>query len=477
MGKKLAEVVSKPTPVLPNCPTVDQLASVYGGLRTAKVRLFVSSVILVALISVNTGMLGQILKDLGFIPHDLAYFGIPLYLVFAFFLTLVEAGFGYVHTASRPGPDEPSRVPVWPTLAFCFAVGIGCVEGFFYSQVAPSKDSLVDLPFGLQIKQGMLFFMWGMILVMVLFGLGTIWSTSLERITGSAGHFPALTAQLARHYENIHTACATANTSTSRLREEVETVQRGFQSAAKEAASLVASVAQLKEATPGGGEKPLSPLPLTTAEVYHFTNLSGLWLVLTLLGMSAVTAGGFYAIEYSFPALVSNAALVVSFGLAVCFLVLGLILPRDVLLLDGTGNRRHIVSGSLWRGTVASVFSLIILVAFVALLWRAQLSRSQAALWIAVLVIGTALVAATSQTGATGKGLRICLRRLGNALTTLLEALLSVFVWLLLAAVYCAECIALALAAPIFLLRGRELPSLHTMEEIKRQAVSARGAS
>src|SRR5207253_3403867 len=173
---------------------------------------FVSSVILVALISVNTGMLGQILRDIGFIPHDLIYFGVPLYLVFAFILTLAEAGLGYVHTAGRPAPDEPSRVAAWPVIASCFAVVIACVEGFFYSQVAPSRESLVDLPIGYQIRQGTLFFLWGATLVLVLFGLGAIWSASLERIAKSADHLPALIRRLWRYGERYDGACSRAGT-------------------------------------------------------------------------------------------------------------------------------------------------------------------------------------------------------------------------------------------------------------------------
>src|SRR5260370_12841144 len=225
----MTDAAAKAAPAFPNIPASDQLSVQHGSLRTAKVRLFVSSVILFALISVNTGMLGQILRDLGFIPHDLVYFGVPLYLVFAFILTLAEAGLGYVHTTGRPSPDEPSRVAVWPAIAVCFAVVIACVEGFFYSQVAPSRASLVDLPIGFQIKQGTLFFLWGATLVLVLFALGTIWSTSLERITRSADHFPDLVRRLSRYREKFSAAGDRAAKNAGHLTEQVETVRQTLQ--------------------------------------------------------------------------------------------------------------------------------------------------------------------------------------------------------------------------------------------------------
>ena len=62
VSNNLTESVLKAAPAFPNLPTADQLPLQQGSLRTAKARLFVSSMILIALISVNTGMLGQILR-------------------------------------------------------------------------------------------------------------------------------------------------------------------------------------------------------------------------------------------------------------------------------------------------------------------------------------------------------------------------------------------------------------------------------
>jgi hypothetical protein len=461
IGNGLADAAAKSVPGFPNIPAADQISAQHGSLRTAKVRLLVSSAILIALISVNTGMLGQILKDLGFIPHDLVYFGIPLYLVFAFILTLAEAGLGYVHTAGRPSPDEPPRVAVWPAIAVCFAVVIACVEGFFYSQVAPSRASLVDLPIGFQIKQGTLFFLWGATLVLVLFGLGTIWSTALERTTRSADHFPALVRRLSQYREKFATASESAARSAGHLKEEVEAMRQMLQAAAQETASLLASVAQLKDAASGTKSEVVTPRPLTTAEAYHFVNVSGVWFFLTLLGMVIVTASGFFAVGYTFPFLASGAAAFAAFGLAACFVVLGLVLPRDELLLDGQGTRRLIVSGSPWRGRTAFALAVVIVLAFFLLLWRLRMARYQAALWIGILVLGGSLAVASSRAAATGKGLRLWLHSCANFLLAFMEAVVRVCGRFLLGVTYFVEVLALAVAAPIFLLRGRELPSLH----------------
>ena len=475
VSNNLTESLLKAAPAFPNLPAADQLPAQHGSLRTAKARLFVSSLILIALISVNTGMLGQILRDLGFIPHDLSYFGIPLYLVFAFMLTLVEAGLGYVHTAGRPTPDEASRFALWPIIASLFAVVMACVEGFFYSQVAPSKNSLVDLPIGSQIKQGTLFFLWGATLVLVLFGLGAIWSSSLERIARAADHLPAFVRRLSRYREKFDAACDGAGRGAGRLRDEVETIRHDLQSATQETTSLVASVAELREGvTSADPVDAVAPRQLTTAEAHHFASLAGMWFNLTLLSLFLVTLSGLYAF---FPYIGFRAALLVSVGLAACFLILGMLLPRGELLLDGTRNRRLIVSGSLWRGKTAVTLSVIVLAGFGVLLWRIGVSRYQAAFCILVLVLCGSLSASASQASATGKGLRIWVRLCVGVLFTVVEEVLRLIVRMFLAVIFCLEVVALALAAPAFRLRGRDVPSLHAVDETKRATFSVLSAS
>jgi hypothetical protein len=455
---RIAEAATRPAPTFPQVPATDQLSAEHGSLRTARVRLAVSTVILLALISVNTGMLGQILRDLGFIPHDLSYLGIPLYMILAFILTLAEAGLGYVHTAGRP--DEPTRVAIWPVAAVCFALVIACVEGFFYSQVAPAKEQLVDLPIGIQIKQATLFFLWGSTLVLVLFSLGTIWSASLERITRSADRFPALVRRLSRDRERFATACERAETSTGHLKERIGTIRHTLQVAACEASSILRSVNMLHETHPSNHLETATARPLATAEVHHFRQLAGLWFSLTVVGVLIVAGSGLHVVGYTFPYLPAPARYFTAIGLSACFVALGLLVPRGELFLEGTGAKRLIASGSLWRARAAVVLLVSIALAFVVLFWSLRLARHQATLWIVVLVFGSSLAAAASQSTATGKGLRLWFHSCGRLLRASLEALARLVVRLVLAGVWFVEAVALALAAPIFLLHGRELPSL-----------------
>jgi hypothetical protein len=464
--------------VFPDVPSSDQIANQRGSLRIAKVRLVVSTLILIALISVNTGMLGQILRELGFIPHDLAYAGIPLYLVFALLLTVAEAGLGYVHTAGRPGPDDPPGVAIWPVFAVGLAFVIAGVEGFFYSQVAPRGEALVNLPIGFPIKQETLFFLWGAGLVLILFMLGMIWSTSLERIARSRDDFPALVRQFSEQREKFAAASESIARNAGRLKEHSEGVREVVRSLAPEITSIVTTASQARNdiAATESADRRL-PRELSAAEAYQFIYMSGIWFTLTFLGIVLITMSCLYALGFTFPRLQGTAATAIAAGVGAAFVILGMLLPRGELLLDGSGTRKLIVSGSLWRGRIAIVLTILIVLAFTALFWRVWAIRYQAALWLIILLVGGCLAAAASQSAATAKGLRPWLLLCGNFLLRVVEALARLFVRVLLAVAYVIEVISLGFAAPIFVFRGRELPSFHSSEKNDNRRLAVTTAS
>ncbi len=457
-GDRLTEAVSKSPAMPPEIPACEQIASQDAGLRIAWVHLIVSSLLLIAMMTVNTGMLGQILREL--IVHDLSYFGVPLYLAFALLLTIAEAGVGCWHATTRPKAGEPPKAPVGQVVTICICIVMACVEGFFYSQVAPSKDSFVDLPIGYQLKQGKLFFLWGVVLVSVLFGLGGVWLTSLERIASSSNHLPSLLRRLSRHRERFATACEKTARSASDLTQKVEAAGRHLESASREAIAVADSADRLGDAARQRAPDAVPARLLTSAEAYHFIHLSGLWFVLTTVTAVIVTASGFFAVRYTFPSLAIAACVFVSIGLAVYFVVLGLLLPRGEFFLDGSGTTRAIVSGSPWRAKTIIVLAVAMIVAIVALAWRVGVTSYQAVLWLVILVLGGALAGACSQATASGKGLRPWLHSCAHLLLCCLEAGVRT-VWRLVFGVsYGVEVLALALAAPVYLLRGRDLPAM-----------------
>jgi len=189
-------------------------------------------------------------------------------------------------------------------------------------------------------------------------------------------------------------------------------------------------------------------------------HVAALWLLLTLGAVFLFGAAGFFGLGYSFPLLTRSSALVASLGLAACFLILGFLLPRGELFLDGHGGRRVIVSGSYWRGKAAIALTICIICAFAALLWQVRFGRHNFAFWFGILVLGAALVAASSQTIGMAKGLRLWFHSFGNLLVACFLGICRILVRLVLGFSYAIEVLALALAAPIFVVRGRSLPSL-----------------
>jgi hypothetical protein len=140
-------------------------------------KLRLSGILLFGLMLVNTGMLSQILRDLGVVPATMTFAGISLSYVFAFILTLAEAGLGVVHGATHDKePNKPFRWSafIWPTFMMALAFIIACVEGFFYSRIA-SGGAVFTVPFiKFAIPKINLLFLWGFVLMMTLFSLGSI---------------------------------------------------------------------------------------------------------------------------------------------------------------------------------------------------------------------------------------------------------------------------------------------------------------
>jgi len=140
-------------------------------------KLIFSGTILFGLMLVNTGTLSQILRDLGVVPATMTFAGISLSSVFAFILTLVEAGIGVIYGATHDKESDKLfrwSAFIWSTFMMVFAFILACVDGFFYSRVAPSTG-VFTVPFiNFTMPKSNLFFLWGFVLMMTLFSLGSI---------------------------------------------------------------------------------------------------------------------------------------------------------------------------------------------------------------------------------------------------------------------------------------------------------------
>jgi len=167
-------------------PSPNDLVLKTGSLRVTRLSLTISSLILPCIILVNTGMLAQIIRDLGIIPPNYQFGPVPLNVVFALILTLIEAAWGFVHgaTSARSSDEgELEKIRVLPIVAVLIALGLGFLEGYFYSQIAPSSAPPFPIPIvGYKIPQSDFFFFWGFALVMALFVLGKTFYDSFAAV-------------------------------------------------------------------------------------------------------------------------------------------------------------------------------------------------------------------------------------------------------------------------------------------------------
>jgi hypothetical protein len=81
-----------------------------------------------------------------------------------------------------------------------------------------------------------------------------------------------------------------------------------------------------------------------------------------------------------------------------------------------------------------------------------------------MFILGASLCGAASQVIAS-KGLRVWLRRTGGWLIASVDLFSRLLVRLLFSASLFVECVGLFFAAPIFIIRGRDLPSLSSETE------------
>ena len=270
---------------LPSQPAEEGLTQSTGTLSVARMAFTCSALLLVAITTVNTGMLSQILRDLGFIPPSLKFFGVALFYILAFLLTLVEAGIGFLHGAFSDADlsDERAKIHIGPTLAALGAVAMACVEGFFYSRIMPNRTDTVTIPLiGYTLPQTDVFFIWGFLLVMTLFGLGLAFYRNLRIVLHGTAlaavrkQWRAFTKETERAITALQRAGAMANNAhnTTARAENTPTLTPPGDEPAQRLLEELHTL--LKESPPWATvrERPLGP-----SEVLHLAGHALLWFL------------------------------------------------------------------------------------------------------------------------------------------------------------------------------------------------------
>jgi hypothetical protein len=410
-------------------------------------------VLLTGLLLVNTGMLSQIIRDLGFIPQTYSFLGVPLYVLFALLLTLIEAGVGAVHATTT----ENGKITILPGVIFLLAGTIACVEGFFYSQVAPDKKSLIEFPFiGYQMKQGQLLFLWGFALVMILFLLGSRWYRALETV--KRGN--ALTEAVARfrQLENGPKAYAEAlergSGALGKARELADTACHLLDSVTPKALVLRSNVGEslnnlglLEESPPSWAH--VSEEPLSTGDVHHLAHRAILSLCFILLGAAIFVFEDYRIIFHLYPELSPLLCITFALGLLVIFLGTGFLIRAGEKIVSGTGGERPVISAPLWNRAFGVTLTILLVAAYGIVVWRVRMPRIIAVAWMFNLLLGLCLEALGYHFYPLLSLGGIWIRKLWNVAASIFDRLQSLIMRCVLAVIIVFEYFALLFAAPI----------------------------
>jgi len=435
--------------------TEPSLSQATGTLRVARMALVSSGLLLAAIITVNTGFLSRIVRDLGLIPPSFKSLNLPLDYILALLITCVEMGLGILHGifADVDLSDERGKIRIGSALAALGAAGLACVEGMFYSKIIPNRTEIITIPFiGYNLPQTDFFFCWGVILVMTLFGLGLVCYRMGARVLRGTALTNVRKQLRTFTKESAHWSGALrqAESMVTTARAAVATGQGPFADEAVE--RLLGELRKLLEQTPPWVS--IKEQPLASTEVRHLASHAILWCLVTTTAIALSISTGIA----SFSRLASDTGIPVVLALGQVVLVV------TAGFLMGWGET--VVQGHDWQKVTAPTWARYIGLALIGTFTLAYLflvisaySAGIVLLWIVNLLVCLAVTAACYQLiPLLGLG-RIWARRAVQLLVNTGERtyrLLVIILWLLAVLL---DVIMSILASPLIAITSRRAAS------------------
>ena len=158
--------------VVPEIPTMENALTQAKRHRTAGANLFLSLLLLLPIMAANAQLTGLVLREL--IPPVQPLLGIPVALLIALILVIVEASIGVLHSVEAEKREESERKLTIASVVYTVAaMGVVVIEAMLYSTIQPDSGAL-RLPIG-----GSAFGLVGGILGLAVFGFGRLAYSSL----------------------------------------------------------------------------------------------------------------------------------------------------------------------------------------------------------------------------------------------------------------------------------------------------------
>ena len=463
MLARLGLSLVKPSePKFPELPSAESLQSATGALRFARGKFGLASVCLLILIAFNTSMLGQILRDLGFIPTSLMVLGIPLYVIVAVGLTILEASVGVLHAFLKPEPEDSGKFHFERVVAILLYLVIAYMEGHFYSQVAPQRDALVEFP--IPMKQGNLYFLWGFTIITVLFMFGSMWCDALIALwRGNALTETKRTLHKLRDEHDAYLEIVKQTTvgidkgkvraeEAGRLLSSNDLTAENLSSAIKQ---VCGQIEQIREQPPEWAR--VDEKELGIADVHHLAGQAGVWIIVTLVAAALLIYTGFEMIWYLAGGLPPALYLVPGAVQVLVFFGSGFIFRAGEVVVGNIGSRRISVKAPHLSRVLSGVLVATAAVSYLYIVLRLDIPSYQSVFWLFNLLLGLVLAAAAYHLHPLLTVGRLWLRRIWNRTaraTEWLYLLVLRFVGTLLTVLEYVLCL---VAAPIFALRRQPI--------------------
>jgi hypothetical protein len=390
----------------PSISSVD--ANDFASVRIAGFLLPVFLGMLLALIAVNTGMLGQILKDLGLVPPTIMLFGVPLARLFAAFLTGIEASTGLLYgwrgVRTEPIPGMPRRIDGMRWFALAAAVAFGVVEGFFYSRIAGSTES-VSFAWITLSQQG-IFFGWGVVLVLLLFGLGdACFEAFVAVVKGhSVSAFRRALTRAEKRARRLHSDSSKLGILAESTRRNLQDI-RELLSARGDMHPLVAAIEnlqhdlrRLREETPDW----TSPQAAVAAraEARSLRNRIGVWLIVAVFAIAAFVLAVFMALSWVSPRWSVELRIAVAAGIAAVLCAAGFLMDNKTsFFVDRAGSLTQVSPMTSGRMATAVTMAVVAIVMVATPLSAVRPTLNSLGTWMFAMIGGAAVVLACRELG------------------------------------------------------------------------------
>ena len=408
---------------------------------------------LLAMITVNTVMLSQILRDLGVIPPQYMVIGIPLVYFLALLLSFVDAGAGFWHSSSvarhqgsRGGEEAPIAWGAHVVLLIPLTLSVW--EGQNYAGIGPVGQT-VNVPFtDIAMRKADLYFLLGLAIVWTLFGVGSLcYRAARQLVHGAAPRRMVKQLERVVKAEGVLAASKSAVAAGPGPAVDPDALNK-----------LKMELDRLAPASAAAGV--MESTDLSTSEVIQLSQQAGFWIIAGCAALGLMALTGLESFAILAPDLAAWLAWVLATGQAIVWISAGMLFASgETVVKSETGA---VVAAAPWSRVLGVMLVALLAATYIWVMVLApQLIRLA---WTCNFVFGVMLLAVAYRLHPLLGVALIWLRSVGNLLAAVAEFILRLLAHIAHAIAVVLDFLAEVLASPILAFKrsgrgGPEPPS------------------